>query len=87
MKTETWKILKSADDVTPEIEQHVVSCVEWFEDSPTMGVTEFIDRLCKTYGGSGYDDGDYDLDSYDSPAARKIMRLARKTRKEKEQWG
>jgi len=78
----SWKILQEADDVTPQIEADLESCVDWFVDEPTMGTQEFIDRLCQTYGGSGWREGDYDLDRYDSPAARKIMRLARKIRKE-----
>lgn len=71
------KMLVTADDVTPEIETHIASAVEWFDGSRTMGTEEFIDRLCKTYGGT-----DYDLESYDNDAARKIMRIARRIRRE-----
>jgi hypothetical protein len=71
------KMLREVEDVTPEIERDIANAVEWFDDSPTMGTQEFIDRLCKTYGGE-----DYDLDSYDNPAARKIMRVARQVRAE-----
>lgn len=70
------KILEAADDVTPEIEQHVRDTVDWFEDEPTMPTDEFIDRLCNTYGGEGWD-----LESYDNPAARKIMRIARQEKR------
>lgn len=78
----TWRILREREDITPEIEADIVQAVEWFDDSPTMGTTEFIDRLCKTYGGSGERPDDYDLDNYDGPAARRIMSIARRVRKE-----
>jgi hypothetical protein len=73
----TWQILREAEDITPEIEKDIEDCVGWFEDSPTMGTQEFIDRLCTTYGGSGRSPGDWDIDSYDNAAVRKIMRIAR----------
>lgn len=78
-----WRILHDADDVTPEIEAHIRDCVDWFDGEPTMGQQEFIDRLCKSYGGSGENQDDFDLDSYDSPAARRIMRIARAERRER----
>lgn len=73
----TWEILVTEDDVTPEIEKHIESAVEWFNDERSMPTEDFIDRLCKTYGGS-----EYDLESYDNDAARKIMRIARRIRRE-----
>jgi hypothetical protein len=82
MSEQTWRILATADDVTPEIERDIESCVDWFASSPTMGTVEFIDQLCKTYGGSGDEPGAYDLEAYDNEAARKIMRIARRIRKE-----
>lgn len=79
----SWRVLREAEDVTPDVEALVRECVDWFEDEPTMGTQEFIDRLCKTYGGAGYSPDDFDLDNYDSPAARRIMRIARAERKER----
>ncbi len=73
------KILETADDVTPDVEKWITFCVDWFDSEPTMGVQEFIDRFCETYG-----DGQFDIESYDNPAVRKIMRLAREDRRERQ---
>lgn len=83
MTDRSWRVLREAEDVTPEIEEFVRQTVDWFDDEPTMGTQEFIDRLCKTYGGSGESVDDFDLDNYDSPAARRIMRIARAERRER----
>lgn len=80
-----YRMLETADDITPDIERAIGDAVEWFDDSPTMGAEEFLDCLCQTYGES---DGamtgapGFDLDSYDNAAARRIMRIARAIRKE-----
>jgi len=68
------KILETADDVTDAILKDVEDCVEWFDDEP-MGTEAFIDRLCKSCSG-----GEYDIESYDNPAVRKIMKHARSVR-------
>lgn len=78
-----WRVLVTEEDVTPEIEAFVEETVDWFDDERTMPTEEFIDRLCKTYGGDGRGEADFDLDQYDNPAARKIMRIARRIRKER----
>lgn len=72
------KMLVTKEDVTEEILKCVENCVDWFDDEPTMGTQEFIDRLCKTYGGD-----DFDMGNYDNEAARYIMREARRIRKER----
>ena len=89
MNDETrYKILVEADDVTAEVEADVIACVDWFDSSPTMGVEEFIDQLCKTYGAQrdiGADEWvGWDITNYDCPAARKIMRIARAERKDRQ---
>lgn len=71
------KVLLTAKDVTPEIERCIESAVEWFDDESTMPAEDFIDRLCNSYGGD-----DFDLESYDNEAARKILRIARRIRRE-----
>jgi hypothetical protein len=79
-------ILEMADQITPEIEEDIANCVEWFDGSPTMGTQEFLDKLCDVYGAHRNFETDewegYDLESYDNPAARAIMRKARQIRKE-----
>lgn len=80
MTDDRWanlKTLQTEEDVTPEIEAHVAEAVEWFDDEEKMPTEDFIDRLCKDYGGT-----DWDLDQYDNPAARKIMRIARRIRRD-----
>jgi hypothetical protein len=72
------KLLQTADDVTPEIEKCIEECLDWFDNEARLSTEDFIDRLCNTYGGE-----DFDLDSYDNEAARKIMRIARQLRKER----
>lgn len=69
-------ILFAADDVTNEILASVEDCVDWFEEGP-MPTEEFIDRLCQSYG-----DG-WDIEAYDSPAVRKIMRVARQSKRDR----
>lgn len=71
------RLLVEASDVTAEVEKDIEDCVEWYDGSPTMPLQDFIDRLCNTYGGE-----DYDLENYDNPAARRIMSIARRIRKE-----
>lgn len=75
------KILKKADDVTDHMLVLVVNCMEdWFppEEPGGLPVEDFIDRLCTDYlnlEGS-------DIENLDTPAARKIMRHARRVRRE-----
>jgi hypothetical protein len=71
------KILESEADVTDDILTSVDECVDWFDDEPSMPTEEFIDRLCTTYAVG------WDIESYDNPAVRKIMRRARQVRKER----
>jgi len=73
-KVSELNILVSADDVTDSILESVTDCVDWFDEGP-MPAEEFIDRLCSTYAT------DWDLHHYDSEAAKKIMKHARKERR------
>jgi hypothetical protein len=68
------KVLETADDVTDAILKDVEDCVGFFDDEP-MGTEAFIDRLCKSYGGT-----EFDVESYDNAAVRKIMKHARSVR-------
>lgn len=72
------KVLETEDDVTPTILASVEDCVDWFDDEPTMPLEEFLDRLCGTYANG------WDIESLDNPAVRKIMRHARKIRRERQ---
>lgn len=67
-------VLVSAEDVTPEIEAAIIETLGWFEDEARLSTQEFIDRLCDTYADT------WDIESYDNPAVRKIMRIAREAR-------
>jgi hypothetical protein len=73
---ETPRVLTEAADVTAEVEAAVRECVDWFTDGP-MSVEDFIDRLCDDYGIG------WELEKYDCPAARKIMRIARVEKRER----
>lgn len=71
------KMLRTAEDVTPEIlaaAEEVES--GWFGDRP-IDWDDFIDRLCAEYGG----DDSFDIDQYDNPAIRKIQRHIRQMRR------
>jgi hypothetical protein len=72
------RILTQANDVTEHILVLVANCVEdWFPHGP-MPTDDFIDRFCECYGM----DEDFDIESLDTPAVRKIMRHARAIRQE-----
>jgi hypothetical protein len=75
-----YKMLQTEEDVTDEILGCLDGALDWFEDERGVPTEDFIDRLCKTYLNSLW----YDLDSYDNEAARKIMREARKLKRERE---
>ena len=70
----TIRVLETASDVTPEILAIAEETVDWFDDEPQMRTQAFIDRMM---GGT------LDIEDYDNPAARKIMRHARKVRRER----
>jgi hypothetical protein len=74
--TEYPPALVTAEDVTDEILGAVAQAVEWFEGEATMPVEDFIDRLCGTYAEG------WDIEQLDTPAVRKIMKHARKVRRE-----
>lgn len=70
-------ILKLASEVDEAILAAVAQCAEErFPPGTTMPVDEFIDRLCDDYARG------WDIEEYDCPAARKIMRHARSVRRE-----
>lgn len=74
------RVLFAAQDVTDHMLVLVVNCVEdrFPPDAGPMPVEDFIDRLCDDYlNGEGWD-----IEKLDSPAVRKIMRHARRTRQE-----
>lgn len=72
------RVLVQANDVDAHLLTLVVSCVEdWFPDGP-LDTGDFIDRLCDNYlNAEGYD-----VESLMCPAANKIMRKARETKRE-----
>lgn len=76
-----WRVLRTVEDVTPDIEQAVEDLVGTLDEDAPLRSQEFLDDLCKFYGGSGYDPTDFDLDAYDSAAAKRILALAREIRR------
>jgi hypothetical protein len=68
------RVLTTAEDITPEMEPMILNTLDWFGDE-RLSTEEFIDRFCKDYGGE-----EWDIESYDNAAVRKIMREARKMR-------
>lgn len=80
----TYRLLEEAGDVDEEILAAIENCLDWFPEGEPMPTEEFIDRLCKTYGSPSFDKPGFDLDQYDNPAARKIMREARRMRRERD---
>jgi hypothetical protein len=70
------RVLEIEADVTPDILASVEECVDWFDDERTMPTEAFVDRLCSAYSNG------WDIESYDNPAVRKIMRRARQIRRE-----
>lgn len=83
LREKNWRILQTADDVDETILRAVEDLVDSWPEGESMGAEEFIDELCRFYGGSGHNEDDWDLESYDNAAARKIMREARKLRRER----
>jgi len=72
----TITILETADDVTPDVLARAEETVDWFDNEPTMPTEDFLDRMFRR-------DREYDLEEYDNPAARTIMRHARKIRRDR----
>lgn len=76
--TSDLRMLEHANEVSAHILVLVANCVEdRFNEGP-IPEGDFIDRLCDDYGNA---DG-WDIDNLDTPAVRKIMRHARKVRRE-----
>lgn len=82
----TWRNVAEVADLRMDdetLEKNVADCVDgWFGDRRGIPVEDFIDRFVRDYGGDGYGPDDWDMDSYDSPAARHLLRLARRYKRE-----
>lgn len=73
------KVLTKAESVTAHMLVLVVNCVEdWFPPGQPMREDELIDRLCDDY----LNPENWEIEKLDTPAVRKIMRHARRTRTE-----
>ena len=64
------RVLREAEDVDEAVLASIPDCLEWFQERRTLPTEDFIDRLSDTYGYHA--DPPWELDNYDSPAARKI---------------
>ena len=71
------RVLVEADDVTDEVLAQIPDCLEWYSDRRTVPAEDFIDKFSDTYGYP-----EWELDNYDSPAARKILKEARRLKRE-----
>lgn len=81
MTPPTLRVITNANDVSDHLLVLVANCVEdWFppENDGGLPTEGFIDRLCDYY----LNPEGVDMESYDSPASRKIMRHARRVRSE-----
>lgn len=81
----TYYILETEDDVNEEVSASIEDGVDWFDDEPSMPADEFFDRMFGRYGLHRKEGGIYDLEETDNPAAKKILRIARKIRKERQE--
>lgn len=72
------RLLETVDDVTPDVLAAAEETLDWFDDEPRMSTEDFIDRLCAQPLAQGWD-----IEVYDNPAVRKIMRHARALRRER----
>jgi hypothetical protein len=72
-----FMILENGKDVSPAVLKSVEDCLDFYWGDPTLPLEDFIDRLCTTYLNQ---DG-IDIEEYDNPAVRKIMRHAREIRR------
>lgn len=68
-------ILESEEDVGEDVLAEADEAVDWFDDEPSMPAEDFFDRMFKH--------SKYDLEEMDNPAAKKILRHARKLRRER----
>jgi hypothetical protein len=66
--------LVSDDDIQDTLEG-------WFGERRTVPEEDFIDRLVKDHG-SAYAATPFEIENYDSPAARRLLSRARKIKKE-----
>lgn len=73
------KILATADDVTEAVIADIEEAIGWFEGEARLDTEELIDRVAKN---GNVADPPYDIESYDNPATRKIVRLARELRRD-----
>jgi hypothetical protein len=66
--------LVSDDDIQDTLES-------WFGERRTVPEEDFIDRLVKDHGGAR-SSMPFEIESYDSPASRRLLSRARKIKKE-----
>lgn len=77
--TDEIQVLQSEDDVTIQVLKSVEDCFDAYAGERFTN-DEFIDELADTYGLASTPK--WDIESYDNPAVRKILRHVRHLRKE-----
>jgi len=79
----TYVVMETAEQADEMIsDDDIQDTLEgWFGDRRTVPEEEFIDRLVKDHGGS-YSKTPFEIEEYDSPAARRLLSRARKIKKE-----
>lgn len=82
----TYRLLQTTEEVDALItDAELNSALDWFDDEPRMPTEDYLDRLFPKYGGPRDNDGaELDLDHLDNEAARRIMKRARRLRRERE---
>ena len=79
--THEYRVLETADDVTPEVLEAAERCHDdWFDGGGPIDWEDFLDRLADPHGFNDAGAGAFEFDQYDSPAVRKIQRHVRKYR-------
>jgi hypothetical protein len=74
-----YRPLDDAADVTEQMLEDVADCLDgWFPDDEPLPAEDFIDKFTEDYLNP-----EWEINQYDSPAARKLLAEARKIRRER----
>ncbi len=82
----TFLLLETAADADEMVSDETIQdCLEgWFGDRRTVPEQGFIDRLVNTKGAPPWDGSrpGFDIESYDNPAAKRLLSRARRIKRE-----
>lgn len=84
---ETFQILESVEDAELITDKEIESTLEWFTDKRGVPADEFFDRLFSRSGPKNPTTGDtLDLTQMDNPAAKNLLKRARKMKREMDDY-